>query len=480
MWITALAILYILVLVIVCFRIIMYTDTPSKGLAYLLLVITFPVVGVVFYLSVGLNYRKQKLYQKKIEIDENAFPELQQDIQNYAEQVLQNNKKALGEIFPLFKTDFIRNLVSDNNKVTLLINGEEKFPDLMQALHKAEHHIHIEYYIYEDDNIGKQIIDILIQKARQGVEVRFIYDDFGSRISKETILKMRQANIEAFPFYKINIIQFANRINYRNHRKIVVIDGNTGYVGGINVSDKYINNTQQNKLYWRDTHLKIQGGAALNLQFVFLTDWNFCANQQIAFSQKYFPEESLKSNFGKSIVQVIPSGPDSDYPNTMYSLIQAVMAAKKDLRITTPYFIPDKSFLDAVKIAALSGVNVCLLIPGISDSFIVNTTSQSYYEELLNAGVRIFKYEKGFVHAKTLVCDDTLSIVGTANLDNRSFDLNFEINAVVFDRELSTLLIAQYERDLLVAEEISISAWKQRAGYKKMIEKTLHLISPLM
>ena len=156
------------------------------------------------------------------------------------------------------------------------------------------------------------------------------------------------------------------------------------------------------------------------------------------------------------------------------------MAAKKDLRITTPYFIPDKSFLDAVKIAALSGVNVCLLIPGISDSFIVNTTSQSYYEELLNAGVRIFKYEKGFVHAKTLVCDDTLSIVGTANLDNRSFDLNFEINAVVFDRELSTLLIAQYERDLLVAEEISISAWKQRAGYKKMIEKTLHLISPLM
>ena len=142
MWITALAILYILVLVIVCFRIIMYTDTPSKGLAYLLLVITFPVVGVVFYLSVGLKYRKQKLYQKKIEIDENAFPELQQDIQNYAEQVLQNNKKALGEIFPLFKTDFIRNLVSDNNKVTLLINGEEKFPDLMQALHKAEHHIH--------------------------------------------------------------------------------------------------------------------------------------------------------------------------------------------------------------------------------------------------------------------------------------------------------------------------------------------------
>lgn len=458
----------------------MQSNTPSKGLAYLLLIVSFPVIGIFFYLSVGLNYRKRKLYQKKIEVDEKAFPELEQRVNEYSKNILTKLQKDLGYYYPLANAVYTRHLISDNNHVRLLINGENKFAEVLESLKQAQHHIHIEYYIYEDDDIGRQVADILMRKAAEGVVVRFIYDDFGSRgIRKKLVRELRQAGVETHPFYKINLIQLANRINYRNHRKIIVIDGEVGYVGGINVSDKYINRADS-KLFWRDTHLKIQGASVLNLQFVFLTDWNFCAKQSIAFSADYFPGSSIEKVFGNQMVQIIPSGPDSDYPNTMYSLMQAVMLAKKELRITTPYFIPDKSFLDAVKIAALSGVRVMLLVPGVSDSFIVNTTSQSYYEELLQAGVEIYRYQKGFVHAKTLVCDKCIAIVGTANLDTRSFDLNFEINAEVYDSELSAQLANQFEKDLQDAQQLFLKDWQKRPRYKKVFEKVLQLLSPVM
>lgn len=476
---TFLAILYFLIVLAVCLRIIFYTNTPSKALAYLLLVISFPIVGIIFYLSVGLNYRKRKLYQKKIEIDEKAFPELEQKISAYSQGVLNRLREALGHYYPLANLFTGRSLISDNNEVRAFINGEEKFPDVLECLRAATHHIHIEYYIYENDAIGNEIADILMNKAREGLEVRFIYDDFGSSsIRRKLVKKLRAAGVEAYPFYKINLIQFANRINYRNHRKIIVVDGRTGYVGGINVSDKYINSSE-NKLFWRDTHLKITGTSVSNLQFIFLTDWNFCSRQNIGFATSYFPPP-VDERFGNQLVQIIPSGPDSDYPSTMYSLIQILLLANSKLLITTPYFIPDKSFLDAIKIAALTGVEIKLLVPGVSDSFIVNVTSQSYYEELLEAGVRIFRYQKGFVHAKTVVCDDKIAVVGTVNLDNRSFDLNFEINAVVYDENTAFVLSKQFEVDLKDSEEVLLEKWVLRPRYMRLIEKIFRLFSSLM
>lgn len=475
-----LIIFYAAVLISVCIRIIVNTSTPSKGLAYLLLVITFPVIGIIFYLSVGLNYRKKKLYEKKINIDEKAFPELELETKQFIKAVLNNRRQELGSYFPLANLRKDKAIISDNNRVSLLINGEVKFPEILESLRKAKHHIHIEYYIFENDEIGNKIADILIAKAKEGVEVRFIYDDFGSKsIRKNLVRRLRAAGVAAYPFYKINLVQFANRINYRNHRKIIVIDGLTGFVGGINVSDKYIN-TENSKLFWRDTHLKIEGMAVLNLQFVFLKDWNFCARQNISFSKYYFPYKDNKIESGNQLVQIIASGPDSEYPGIMYSLIQSIILAKKELLITTPYFIPPASFVDAIKIAAQSGVKVKLLIPGISDSFIVNITSQSFYEELLKTGVEIYKYTKGFVHAKTLVCDRKIITVGTANLDNRSFDLNFEINAVVFDQPLAEQLAQQIEVDIANAKQIHLIDWKQRPAYIKFLEKVLNLFSSLM
>lgn len=472
--------IYAVILIVISIRIIFYSETPSKALGYLLLVIFLPIFGVLVYFSVGLNYRKKKLYRKKLEIDDLAYPKLSQKLFDYTYDTLLNNQDKIGYFYRLATYSERKNLTSANNTATLLVNGEKKFPDVFESLKKAKHHIHIEYYIYENDDIGEQLAQLLIQKAREGVQVRFIYDDFGSRkIRKNIVRQMKEAGVEAYPFYKVKLVMLANRLNYRNHRKIIVIDGYIGYVGGINVSDKYINQ-EKNKLFWRDTHLKIVGTSVVNLQFVFLTDWNFCANQTISFSDDYFPVVIESKPYGNQLVQLVSSGPDSKYPSIKYTLIQAILRAKHKILITTPYFIPDKSFLDAILIAAISGVNVKLLMPGISDSFIVNTTSQSYYQELLDAGVEIYTYTKGFVHAKTMVCDGMLAIIGTANLDNRSFDLNFEINAMVFDEIIAKELSDVFNQDISISKQIFPEEWRDRPLHRKFTERLFNLFSSLM
>ncbi len=472
---------YILFIIIVCINIILNAETPSKALGYLLLVISFPVGGVIVYLSVGLNYRKKELYRKKLKIDELEYPKLEEEAAARSLETILKNKEKIGNFYQLASFSKTKNFTSSNNNATILVNGEEKFPDLFKNLRSAKHHIHIEYYIYENDTIGNQLAQILIEKAKEGVEVRFIYDDFGSSgIRKNIALQLREAGVEAYPFYKVKLIMFANRMNYRNHRKIIVIDGIVGYIGGINVSDNYINNEGDNKLFWRDTHLRIAGSSVTNLQTTFLADWNFCANQKIPYSTDYFPPTIKTKHYGNHLVQIVTSGPDSKYPKIKYTLIQAIFSAEKEICITTPYFIPDKSFLEAIKIAALSGIEIILLVPTKSDSLVVNTTSQSNFQELLDVGVKIYTYDKGFIHAKTMVCDQKIAIIGTANFDNRSFDLNFEINAIVYDEQIAKKQRELFEKDLAFSTQITQEEWRQRSWYKKLIEKILHLFSSLM
>ena len=459
----------------------MNSETPSKALGYLLLVISFPVGGVLIYMSVGLNYRKKELYRKKLKIDEKEYPKLEEEAIALSLETLSKNKDKIDNFYQLASFSKDKSLTSSNNNVTVMVNGEAKFPDVFESLRSAKHHIHIEYYIYENDTIGNELAQILIEKAKEGVEDRFIYDDFGSSgIRKNIAHQLREAGVEAYPFYKIKLIMLANRMNYRNHRKIIVVDGTIGYIGGINVSDKYINNDKDDKLYWRDTHLKIVGNSVFNLQTIFLADWNFCANQKIRYSSNYFPEKSEAEHYGNHLVQIVSSGPDSKYPKIKYTLIQAILSAEKEICITTPYFIPDKSFLEAINIAALSGIEVKLLVPTRSDSFIVNTTSQSNFQELLDVGVKIYSYDKGFVHAKTMVCDQKVAIIGTANFDNRSFDLNFEINAIVYDEQIATEISNLFEKDISFSTQILAEEWSKRPLFRKLMEKVLHLFSSLM
>ena len=473
-------IVYSIVVLAVCLRILFKTTSTSKALAYMLLVIVVPLLRIFLYFSFGDNYRKKKLYLKKLQFDHESYTELKRHLIDYEDEILSRNKERLSYFGPLANYRKTESLTSDNNRVSLLINGESKFSEVIKSLKSAKNHIHIEYYIFEDDEIGNAIGDILIDKAQEGVEVRFIYDDFGSsKMSRKFIKKLKQHGVEIKAFYKILFIPFANRLNYRNHRKIIVIDGDIGFVGGINVSDQYIN-CGKNKLYWRDTHLKIQGASVLNLQYIFLTDWNFCSGQNIAFTSKYFDFRILKETYGNQLTQIVASGPDSNYPNIMYTIIQAILLSKKSIKITTPYFIPDRSFIDAISIAALSDIKIQLILPGVSDSYIINAASNTYVQELLDIGVEVYKYEKGFIHAKTMVCDDYVCFIGTANMDNRSFDLNFEVNALVYDTQLAKELNDNFEQDLKVSKQVNKIEWERRPLSVQLIEKLVNLFSALM
>ncbi len=476
-------IVYILVVVSVTLKIIYDTHNPVKTLGYLLLVVFIPVVGILFYLSFGVNYRKQKLYSKKIVSDDVLFESVKQRILSLSHQQMELRASLLDDKVGLAQMMLSTSwaFLSPVDDLKLLVNGEAKFPEVLDVLEKARHHIHIEYYIYADDEIGNRIKDILIRKAREGVKVRFIYDDFASHsIGKRMAKELRAAGVEVYPFYKIRVLMLANRMNYRNHRKIIVVDGMYGFIGGINVDDRYIN-SGKNKLFWCDTHLMIQGQAVAGLQYIFIGDWNFCANQQIDFIDQYFPYPvEITQNRPDSLVQIIDSGPDSELADIMLCYMGAISLATKRIYITTPYFIPNETIMNAMKFAALRGVDIRLLVPGISDSHLVNAASCSNYQELLKVGVRIYRYQKGFVHAKTMVVDDNISIIGTANMDIRSYDLNFEINALAYDQKLNEELAVTFMNDLKDATELDLEQWIQRNKLVKFGETLARLVSPLL
>ncbi|HRP33834.1 MAG TPA: cardiolipin synthase [Agriterribacter sp.] len=483
-WFLIAEIVYIIVLVLVCLRIIYDTRSTTKTLAYLLLAIFVPFAGILFYFAFGINYRKRKMYSKKLMADDGLSQKLSEEIYRYSKETMDQSGadvKSNKELAVMLVKDSMSPLTAGND-VKLLINGEQKFPEVLKAIRKAQNHIHIEYYIYENDEIGAAIADALVQKAREGITVRFIYDDFGSRsIRKNIVPRLSAGGVQTLPFYKIKFMVFANRLNYRNHRKIIVIDGITAFVGGINVSDRYINSANKSsRQYWRDTHLQIDGPGVMYLQYLFLCDWNFCSSDKLQPNAQFFPRTSFLTANGNKVVQIAASGPDSDVPTILFSLLQAINLASEEILITTPYFIPGESLIDALMVAALGGIRVKLLVPGVSDSLLVNAAARSYYADLLKSGVEIYLYSKGFVHAKTLVADRKIAIVGTANMDYRSFDLNFEVNAIVYDRDIASELADVFHKDIADACIINVVEWISRPVWKKLPEKVARLVSPLL
>jgi cardiolipin synthase A/B len=481
-WLSIFEVAYTVVLIFVCFRIILDTRSITKSLAYLLFAIFVPFAGVIFYFLFGINYRTRKMYSKKLVENDELSAKLNKQIYQYSKKTLDESDDSVQsnkELAYMLLKETLSPLTA-NNSVKLLVNGENKFPEVLKALREAKNHIHLEYYIYEDDEIGREIEQVLIQKAKEGVSVRFIYDDFGSRTIRRTLARRLNENgVKAFPFLRIYFIALANRLNYRNHRKIIVIDGKTAFVGGINVDDRYINKGK-NKTFWRDTHLRIDGPGIQYLQYLFFCDWNFCADEKLHPDQHFFPSENKLPVNDKKIVQIAASGPDSGAPAILFSILQAIGLATKEILITTPYFIPGEGLLDALTIASLGGVKVKLLVPGISDSILVNAAARSYYVDLMKGGVEIYLYNKGFVHAKTMVTDSKIAMVGTANMDSRSFDLNFEVNAIVYDSEIAGELRDIFYNDLKDAEKIDVEVWRKRPLYKQFFEKTARLVSPLL
>lgn len=474
------AIIYFLAVLIVTVVIINNEESATKTLGYLILIWFVPLLGIILYFSFGVNYRNNQMYSKKLKMNEELEKAADIYIEKVAAEALSLKNDAVDQFKTLSKlasSDF-SDQISIGNNIDVLINGENAFPVIIEALKNAKQTIHLEYYIIRDDHIGNQIKDILIEKAKEGVKVRLIYDDFGSKaIRGQYADELRANGVEVYPFRKIILVAFANRLNYRNHRKIIVVDGKIGFVGGINIGDDYIN-LPDSKVYHRDMHLRVEGPIVYSLQYIFLCDWQFCAKEKIILENTLFSTHDLPED-GK-VAQIAASGPDSKYPMIMYTILRATMLAKEEILITTPYFVPSEGVMEAIKNAALSGVKVKLLVPYVTNSLITQLASSSYYSALMDSGVEIYRYKKGFIHAKTSVFDGKLSIIGTANMDNRSFNLNFEVNGMIYDEKLGQQMQNEFAQDLTHSVRLDAKEWESRSAVKRFVEKLARLTSSLL
>ena len=477
-----LLIVYLIVLFYTVYRILLDTHSTSKTLSYLLLVLVLPLIGIIFYYSVGINYRHKRYSQRAVAIQDELDDSFEREVSDDTDELLQKHNREAGDYAELIK--FQRHIMGENlseNSFELLVNGEHKFPDVLRTLEAAKRFIHMEYYAWENDIRGNQIKDVLLRKTAEGVKVRVLYDDYASRgIRRNVVRELKDAGVEIHPKIKLKFRQLANRINHRDHRKVIIVDGKFGFVGGINLSDRY-DNSIDTGLYWRDTHLKFSGPLVQNLQRHFIVSWNLAQKESLLFNKSLFPEVSGKDEEGtKGLAQLMAGGPIYPFSTIMLTYFKFFASARRKLYITNPYFIPNNSILDALKQAAISGVDVRLLLPEKSDSMIVGGASRFYFEELLDAGVRIFLYRKGFVHAKTAVADQKISIVGTANMDLRSFDLNFELMATVYSSEFAEEMEQMFLNDLKESTEMTKEEFMRQSSAKRLVFAVCRLISSFL
>lgn len=444
---------------------------PSATWAWLFVLTLLPVLGFVVYIFLGLTPRKRRVFQQKMEQDKGRK-------MAYADKAffpLNDNTPD----FPPLEEGIIRLGLSSRtpamlgyNDIKIYTHGQEKFADLFTDLKEAEDFIHINYFIIRPDRLGKELIEILTDKAREGVEVRLLYDRMGSRnLPREPMENLRKAGGEAVPF-----APFVLDINYRNHRKNCIIDGQIGYVGGINIGIEYIGESHRFG-DWRDTHLKLRGESVDSLQHRFFLDWSFATGENFLSQPRFFPEKKIK---GSSPVQIVTSGPDSKEEEIKTLFLKMIYGAEKTVYIQTPYFIPDSSMLEALKVAAYSGVDVRVMIPDRADKPIVYAANYSFVGQLLEAGVRFYHYEKGFLHSKTITADGRIASVGTTNMDVRSFKLNFEINAFIYDRKVAGELEDIFFEDLEYSSEITPARYAERGVTMKIRESFARLLSPIL
>lgn len=450
---------------------------PEKTVAWLIILAALPFAGFVIYLVVGRNVRKRKLFRHKHAMVERLMRVVAKQQRNLTEdEVLErygvDQKKRLVRLL-------LNNAAAPlraNNRADVLTNGEQKFAAFFKALEEAKHHIHLEYYIFKDDEIGGDTKDLLIRKAKQGVEVRLILDGLGSRaIPKAFLQEMKMNGVEVAIFFPVKFPWVSSRLNFRNHRKIVIVDGRIGFLGGMNIGDEYLSRNEKMG-YWRDTHLKIEGESVHFLQATFLNDWLYIMEQQVDGPEYYPKFEELD----QQLTQIAASGPDSDWQSIRQVFFTALATAEKKIYIETPYFIPGDDIIMALKTAALSGVDVQIVLQGVPEYKLIWWASRSYYDELLKAGVKIFEYQKGILHSKVLMIDDVVGSVGSANLDLRSFELNFETSALLYDEGFVKRLEEDFRQDLQDSEEVRREVYAKRSLSQRVKESGARLLSPLL
>lgn len=463
------SLLFTFSVILIGFLIFFENRHPTQTLTWLVVLGAFPFLGFIFYLLFGRNFRKERMFKKKYILDKQTYLRYEPGPKEMDRDLFQDKYFRLARRIG-------NSSISFSSSTKVLTNGDETFREILDWLKTAKHHIHLEYYIVRHDDIGSQIKEVLIQKASVGVKIRFLYDAVGSwQLSRKYINELKEAGVEMVPFGPVKIPILNNKFNFRNHRKIIVIDGSIGFVGGLNIGDEYLGKNPSFG-FWRDTHLMVKGDAVRTLQLIFLQDWYYMTSDDFITPGYLTPDPGE----GDGGVQMIAGGPDNEVSVLKNLFFSMITSAQKSVWVASPYFIPDEDIFSALKIAALSGVDVRLLVPHKPDKRIVFHASRSYFPELLEAGVRIYEYQKGFMHSKILIVDGELASIGTSNMDMRSFHLNFEVNAFLYKTESTLDLMAEYEHDLLHAEELSLDTFQKRHLGYRFLESTSRLLSPLL
>ena len=466
--------LYVAIMIPAIIRVLLDNRQPAKTMAWILVLAFMPFVGIIFYIFFGQNTRKER------HISDRSMDQLtKRSMLEFVEQEnlhLPANNKPLMNLFTNQNWAF----PFKDNRVDIFTDGYEFICSLLYNIGKAQHHIHLDTYIFEDDALGYLVADALIDKAEQGVEIRVIYDDVGCWKVKDAFFeRMRDTGIDVHAFMPVRFPAFTSKVNYRNHRKVCVIDGTQGFIGGMNIALRYVKGLHGGTLPWRDTHMRLRGSVVYALQRAFLVDWYFVDRTLINDHRYYPPMPWHISN--DSLAQVVTSSPIAQWPDIMQGYVRILLEAKRYVYMETPYFLPTEPVLFAMRTAALAGVDVRLLIPRRGDAWLIQLASMSYVTETLEAGVKVRLYEKGFNHSKLLVADDQISTCGSTNIDFRSFENNFEANVFFYDRQTALRIKDIYMRD----EDCSINFSEARELHHRpymhrFVESLLRLLSPLL
>ena len=466
---------YQVIVIITVIHVVLDNRQPAKTIAWALIIIFAPVIGIIAYLFFGVNTRRERLVSRR-SLDELTRRSMFEFVEQRDLVLPENNKLLIDQ--------FINQSLSlpfQNNRVDFLLNGYEFFPSLLRDIAAARHHIHLDIYIFEDDPLGNLIADALIAKAREGVEVRIIYDDVGCwSVKNRFFQRMIDAGVMVEPFLQVRFPRLTSKANYRNHRKLFIIDGHIGYVGGMNIALRYVKGGRTAS--WRDTMTRIEGLGVISLQRIFLIDWYF-TNRTLLNDRTYyrFGGDSSDKHYGDILLQGVACGPTSPVPEIMQGFVRIIMNAKRYVYIETPYFLPTGVIRFALISAALAGVDVRLLVPRHGDTWLIGWASRSYLREMVEAGVNVMLYYKGFLHSKIMVSDDIVCTCGSTNMDFRSFEDNFESNVFFYGEEVSERL-----RDIYLDDEknaIPLSDIPERMNPTlgvRLWESLTRLLSPLL
>lgn len=465
----AFRLVYLAVILFTIVIVLLDNRNPVKTMAWVLVLVFLPVVGLAFYFFFGRNTRKERLISKK------GFSRLsKRPMAEYQAQEDLGDFTGRNQLIPFFHR--VSNaLPFEGNDVQVFTDGYSMYQELFRRIAKAKHHIHLEFYIFENDAVGRLLRDLLIDKAREGVSVRLLYDDVGCwDVNPMFYDEMLCEGIEVRSFLKVRFPQFTSKVNYRNHRKLAIIDGKVGFIGGMNIALRYLKGVPWG--VWRDTHICLKGKAVYGIQTAFLTDW-FAVDRTLLTSARYFPK---MDTVGTSVAQIVTSDPVGEWHDIMLGLVKAISCAQRYIYVETPYFLPTEQVMAAFQTAALSGVDVRLMIPKKADAFITHKGTMSYLDELMKSGVKVYFYRAGFLHSKLWVADDEWASVGSTNLDFRSFEHNFEANAFFYDEKTVCTMKEIFLEDMKKCMTLSQKIWDKRSFKNKIVESVVRLLAPLL